>query len=239
MKMLYNIVQYLLVGDYMNYISVAIDGPAGAGKSSISKELAKKLNYVYVDTGAIYRALAYTALKNNLDTKLDVEKISALVLKTEIDLKYIDGVQHIFVDNNDVTGFIRTPEVSKGASDVSAIPQVREALLAIQRNIAHQNNVLMDGRDIGTVVLPDATIKIFLTATIEERAKRRYKEMVEKGIDCNFDDIKADIAYRDNQDSNRAVAPLKPAEDSTIFDNSNYSFEESVNYLYNLIKEKI
>jgi len=229
----------LLVGDFLNYISVAIDGPAGAGKSSISKELAKKLNFVYVDTGAIYRALAYTALKNNMDTKLDVEKISDLVIKTKIDLKYVDGVQHIFVDNSDVTDFIRTPEVSKGASDVSAIPKVREALLSIQRNIAHQNNVLMDGRDIGTVVLPDATIKIFLTASIEERAKRRYKEMLEKGIECNFDDIKTDIAYRDDQDSNRAVAPLKPAVDSVIFDNSDYNFEESVNYLYNLIKEKI
>ena len=229
----------MLVGDFLNYISVAIDGPAGAGKSSISKELAKKLNFVYVDTGAIYRALAYTALKNNMDTKLDVEKISDLVIKTKIDLKYVDGVQHIFVDNSDVTDFIRTPEVSKGASDVSAIPKVREALLSIQRNIAHQNNVLMDGRDIGTVVLPDATIKIFLTASIEERAKRRYKEMLEKGIECNFDDIKTDIAYRDDQDSNRAVAPLKPAVDSVIFDNSDYNFEESVNYLYNLIKEKI
>ena len=223
----------------MNYISVAIDGPAGAGKSSISKELAKKLNFVYVDTGAIYRALAYTALKNNMDTKLDVEKISDLVIKTKIDLKYVDGVQHIFVDNSDVTDFIRTPEVSKGASDVSAISKVREALLSIQRNIAHQNNVLMDGRDIGTVVLPDATIKIFLTASIEERAKRRYKEMLEKGVECNFDDIKTDIAYRDDQDSNREVAPLKPAVDSVIFDNSDYNFEESVNYLYNLIKEKI
>ncbi len=223
----------------VNYISIAIDGPAGAGKSSISKELAKKLNYIYVDTGAIYRSLAYTALKNKLNTKTDIEKISDLARECKIDLKYIDNVQHIFVDNNDVTGFIRTPEVSKGASDVSAIPQVREALLSIQRDIASKNNVLMDGRDIGTVVLPDATIKLFLTASIDERAKRRYKEMMEKGVKCNFDDIKADIAYRDDQDSNRPVAPLKPADDSVIFDNSNYNFEESVEYLYKLIKEKI
>ena len=236
---MYNIVNNLLVGDCMNYISVAIDGPAGAGKSSISKELAKKLNFIYVDTGAIYRALAYTAIKNNLDTKLDVEKISVLVLKSKIDLKYIDDVQHIFVDGDDVTAFIRTPEVSKGASDVSAIPQVRKALLSIQRDIADKNNVLMDGRDIGTVVLPNATIKIFLTASIDERANRRYKEMIEKGVECNFEDIKADITYRDEQDSNRPVAPLKPAEDSVIFDNSKYNFEESVDYLYKLIKEKI
>lgn len=223
----------------MNYISVAIDGPAGAGKSSISKELAKRLNFIYVDTGAIYRSLAYTALKLGFDTKLDTDKISDLSNNCNIELKYIDNVQHIFVDGDDVTGYIRTPEVSKGASDVSAIPKVRDALLSIQRNIAKTNNVLMDGRDIGTVVLPDATIKIFLTASIEERANRRYKEMVEKNIDCNYDDIKADIAYRDEQDSNRPVAPLKPAEDSEIFDNSNYNFEESVDYLYKLIKEKI
>ena len=223
----------------MNYISIAIDGPAGAGKSSISKELAKKLNYIYVDTGAIYRSLAYTALKNNLNTKTDIKKISELAKKCIIDLRYIDNVQHIFVDNNDVTDFIRTPDVSKGASDVSAISEVRESLLSIQRNIANKNNVLMDGRDIGTVVLPNATIKIFLTASIDERAKRRYKEMLEKGVKCNFDNIKADIAYRDDQDSNRPVAPLKPAQDSIIFDNSNYSFEESVEYLYKIIKEKI
>ena len=223
----------------MNYISVAIDGPAGAGKSSISKELAKKLNFIYVDTGAIYRSLAYTALKKGYNTKTDSDKISTLSVECRIELKYIDGIQHIFVDDSDVTDYIRTPEVSKGASDVSAIPAVRDALLSIQRSIASKNNVLMDGRDIGTVVLPNATIKIFLTASIDERAKRRYKEMLEKGVECNFDDIKADIAYRDEQDSNRPVAPLKPAEDSVIFDNSNYSFAESVDYLYNLIKEKM
>ena len=212
----------------MNYISVAIDGPAGAGKSSISKELAKKLNFIYVDTGAIYRSLAYTALKLGLDTKKDADKIADLASRCKIELKYIDGVQHIFVDENDVTDYIRTPQVSNGASDVSAIPKVREALLSIQRNIADTNNILMDGRDIGTVVLPNATIKIFLTASIDERAKRRYKEMIEKGVECNFEDIKTDIAYRDEQDSNRPVAPLKPADDSVIFDNSIYTFEESV-----------
>lgn len=223
----------------MNYISVAIDGPAGAGKSSISKELAKRLNYIYVDTGAIYRSLAYTALKFGYDIKNDKNKVIDLANSCKIELKYIDGVQHIFVDNNDVSGYIRTPEVSKGASDISAIPEVRNALLSIQRNIANNNNVLMDGRDIGTVVLPNATIKIFLTASIEERAKRRYKELIEKGVECNFDDIKNDIAYRDEQDSNRPVAPLKPAKDSVIFDNSNYNFEKSVEYLYKLIKENV
>jgi len=223
----------------MNYISVAIDGPAGAGKSSISKALAKRLNFIYVDTGAIYRALAYTSINSGYDTKKDIDLIAELANKCKIELKYIDSVQHIFVNEKDVTDYIRTSEVSKGASDVSAIPAVRDALLSIQRNIANSNNILMDGRDIGTVVLPDATFKIFLTASIDERAKRRYKEMLEKGIECNFDDIKANIAYRDEQDSNRPVAPLKPAEDSVIFDNSNYTFEESVEYLYKLIKENV
>ena len=223
----------------MNYTSVAIDGPAGAGKSSISKELAKKLNYIYVDTGAIYRSLAYTAINCGYNTKKDVDKIADLANKCKVELKYINSVQHIFVDGNDVSEYIRTPEVSRAASDVSAIPAVRDALLSIQRNIAKTNNVLMDGRDIGTVVLPNATIKIFLTASIEERAKRRYKELTEKGVECNFEDIKKDIAYRDEQDSNRPVAPLKPAEDAVIFDNSDLDFGQSVEYLYKMIKENV
>ena len=222
----------------MSYISVAIDGPAGAGKSSISKELAKRLNFIYVDTGAIYRSLAYTALKLGFDTKNDLDKIIDLANNCKIEIKYIDAIQHIFVDGDDVTSYIRTPEVSIGASDVSAIPGVRDALLSIQRNIASVNNVLMDGRDIGTVVLPNATVKIFLTASISERAKRRYKEMLEKGLECNYENIMNDISYRDYQDSNRSVAPLKPADNSIIFDNSNYTFEESVDNLYKLIKEK-
>ena len=188
------------VGDNVSYISIAIDGPAGAGKSSVSKSLAFKLGFVYVDTGAIYRSIAYTAIKLGLDTKVDVEKIAELANKSTVDIKYIDGVQHIFVDGDDVTDYIRTPEVSKGASDVSAIPAVRDALLFIQRNIADNNNVIMDGRDIGTVVLPDATVKIFLTASVKNRAERRYKEMTEKGVECNLDEIMAEISYRDEQD---------------------------------------
>lgn len=221
----------------MKYISIAIDGPAGAGKSSISKEVAKRLNFIYVDTGAIYRSLAYISLKNCYDTKKDLSEIVELAKKCQFELKYIDKVQHIYVDGYDVSDYIRTPEVSKGASDVSAIPEVREILLSIQREMAEKNNVIMDGRDIGTVVLPNATLKIFLTASIEERSKRRYKEMLEKGVECNFEEIKKDIAYRDEQDSNRAVAPLKPAIDSVIFDNSNFTYEQSVDYLCKLIKE--
>ncbi|MBQ6908226.1 MAG: (d)CMP kinase [Clostridia bacterium] len=222
----------------MNYISVAIDGPAGAGKSSISKELARRLNFIYVDTGALYRSLAYVALKENLNTKTDIDKISKLADNTTFSIKYIDGIQHLFANENDITDYIRTAEVSKGASDVSAIPHVRQSLLEIQRNMAKTSNVIMDGRDIGTVVLPNASIKIFLTASIDERAKRRYKEMTEKGIKTDFELIKSDIIYRDEQDSNRPVAPLKPAEDSILFDNSNYNFEQSVEYLYNIIKER-
>ena len=221
----------------MKYISVAIDGPAGAGKSSVSKKLAEKLGFIYVDTGAIYRAVAYTSIKAGFDTKIDAEKIVELTNSSDVSIKYIDGAQHIFVNGEDVTAFIRTPEVSKGASDVSAIPGVRAALLNIQRNLAATNNVIMDGRDIGTVVLPHATVKIFLTASIEERANRRYKEMLEKGIECKYEDIKADIAYRDHQDSNRPVAPLKPSEESVIFDNSDCDFEQSVASLYQIIEE--
>lgn len=221
----------------MSYISVAIDGPAGAGKSSISKKLAEMLGYVYVDTGAIYRSIAYEAIKFGYDIKIDAENITELTNECNIDIKYINSSQHIFVNGSDVTSCIRTPEVSKAASDVSAIPGVRSALLSIQRSIADNNNVIMDGRDIGTVVLPYATVKIFLTASIEKRAERRYKELLEKGVKCNFEDIKSDIAYRDQQDSTRSVAPLKPAEDSIVFDNSEYDFEQSVDCLYKIIKE--
>lgn len=226
------------VGDNLSYVSIAIDGPAGAGKSSVSKTLASKLGFVYVDTGAIYRSIAYTAIKLGLDTKEDADKITKLANKSTVDIKYIDGVQHIFVDGDDVTNYIRTPDVSKGASDVSAIPAVRDALLNIQRSIAENNNVIMDGRDIGTVVLPDATVKIFLTASVKNRAERRFKEMTEKGIKCNLDEIMSEISYRDEQDSNRPVAPLKPAPDAIVFDNSDYNFEQSVDFLYNIIKEK-
>lgn len=223
----------------MNYISVAIDGPAGAGKSTISKAVASLLNYVYVDTGAIYRAIAYSSINNGLDTKKDIEPISELAGKCSIEIKYIDKGQRIILDGSDVSDYIRTPQISKGASDVSAIPGVRTALLNIQRDIANNNNVIMDGRDIGTIVLPDATVKIFLTASTEVRANRRYKEMLDKGIDCSFDEILKDIIYRDKQDSERDVAPLKPADDSIIFDNSDFDFEQSVNHLYKIIKENI
>lgn len=223
----------------LKYISVAIDGPAGAGKSTISKQLAKKLKFIYVDTGAIYRAIAYLAIQNSLDTKKNVKEITELAVSSEIKISYEDDIQHIYINNSDVTDFIRTPEVSVGASDVSAIPGVRDALLSIQRNLAHNNNVIMDGRDIGTVVLPDATVKIYLTASVEKRAERRYKDFLNKGLNIDIKSIREDIIYRDNQDTKREVAPLKPACDSVIFDNSNCNFDESVEYLYNIVKERI
>lgn len=223
----------------MKYVSVAIDGPAGAGKSTISKQLAKKLGFIYVDTGAIYRSIAYLAIKNSLDTKKDIKEITELANTCKIRIVYENDSQHVYINDCDVTDFIRTPDVSIGASDVSAISGVRDALLSIQRNLAQNSNVIMDGRDIGTVVLPCATVKIFLTASVERRAERRYKELVEKGVKTDIKNIKDDIMYRDKQDTERDIAPLKPAEDSVVFDNSDYNFDESVEYLYNLVKERI
>ncbi len=219
----------------MSYISVAIDGPAGAGKSSIAKAVAKKLGFIYVDTGALYRSIAFCAIKAGIDIKSNPDDAASLAEKCTLDILYKDSVQHILVDGVDVTDYIRTPEVSKGASDVSAIPRVRAALLNIQRSLAEKNSVIMDGRDIGTVVLPNADIKIFLTASVDERAKRRYKEMLEKGVECNLEDIKKDISYRDLQDSTRETAPLKPAEDSVYVDNSDITFEESVERVLDII----
>lgn len=219
----------------MSYISVAIDGPAGAGKSSVSKEVAKRLGFIYVDTGAIYRSIAYLAIKSGIDIKNCPQKAAELAQSCCITIKHIDGIQHIIINENDVTDFIRTPEVSKGASDVSAIPEVRSALLSIQRQIAENNNVIMDGRDIGTVVLPNADVKIFLTASVEERARRRYSELIEKGVECDFDKIKADIIYRDEQDSSRAAAPLKKAPDAVLIDSSNMNFERTADSIVKLI----
>ena len=179
-------------------INVAIDGPAGAGKSTVAKAVAKELNFIYVDTGALYRAIAYNAVKNGVIDSTD--DVVALLDKTKIELKYTDGVQSVFLNGEDVSPFIRTPEISMGASKVSAIPQVRAFLLDLQRNIAKENNVIMDGRDIATVVLPDADVKIFLSASAECRAQRRYKELVEKGENVTYDEVLADVNQRDYQD---------------------------------------
>ena len=219
-------------------ISVAIDGPAGAGKSSISKALAKKLEFIYVDTGALYRAIGLKFLRLGIDTKLECD-IPAILKTTKVDIKFINGEQRVFLDDEDVSELIRTPDASMMASAASAKPPVREFLLEMQRKNARENNVIMDGRDIGTVVLPNATVKIFLTASVEKRAYRRYLELQEKGNSSTYEEVLEDMKVRDYNDSNRAIAPLKPAEDSVLVDTSELNLEESIQALYNIIKEKM
>lgn len=218
-------------------INVAIDGPAGAGKSTIAKAAAKELGFIYVDTGALYRAVAYNAVKNGVID--DEQGIISMLDDTKVELKYVEGVQSVYLNGEDVSGFIRTPEISMGASKVSAIPQVREFLLNLQREIAKTNNVIMDGRDIATVVLPDAEVKIFLFASPECRAERRYKELVEKGENVSFDDVLKDVNQRDYQDSHREIAPLKPSEESIVADTSELTLQESIDLIVNTIKERI
>lgn len=218
-------------------INVAIDGPAGAGKSTIAKAAAKELGFIYVDTGALYRAVAYNAVKNGVID--DEQGIISMLDDTKVELKYVEGVQSVYLNGKDVSGFIRTPEISMGASKVSAIPQVREFLLNLQREIAKNNNVIMDGRDIATVVLPDAEVKIFLFASPECRAERRYKELVEKGENVSFDDVLKDVNQRDYQDSHREIAPLKPSEESIMADTSELTLQESIDLIVNTIKERI
>ena len=218
-------------------INVAIDGPAGAGKSTIAKAAAKELGFIYVDTGALYRAVAYNAVKNGVID--DEQGIISMLDDTKVELKYVEGVQSVYLNGEDVSGFIRTPEISMGASKVSAIPQVREFLLNLQREIAKTNNVIMDGRDIATGVLPDAEVKIFLFASPECRAERRYKELVEKGENVSFDDVLKDVNQRDYQDSHREIAPLKPSEESIMADTSELTLQESIDLIVNTIKEKI
>lgn len=219
-------------------ISVAIDGPAGAGKSSISRKVSGELGFIYVDTGALYRSIAYTLNAKGITTE-EIDKIEATLKETRIDIKFIDGEQHVMVNEQDVSSEIRTAEISMLASAFSALPIVREYLLGLQRRMAEENNVIMDGRDIGTVVLPNATVKIFLTADPEDRAKRRYDEMIEKGMTANYDDVLEDIKKRDYNDSHRPVAPLKPAEDSIVVNTTGNTFEQSVEQLANIIKSNI
>lgn len=227
--------EYLREVYYM--FNVAIDGPAGAGKSTIAKAAAKELGFIYVDTGALYRAIAYNAVtKGVID---DTQKIIDMLTDTNVELKYVDGVQAVYLNGDDVSAYIRTPEISMGASKVSAIPQVREFLLNLQRDIAQKNNVIMDGRDIATVVLPNADVKIFLFASPECRAQRRYKELMEKGEDVTLEDVLADVNQRDYQDSHREIAPLKPSEDSVMADTSKLNLEESIQLIIDIIKERI
>ena len=219
-------------------ISVAIDGPAGAGKSTISKQAAKTLGFIYVDTGALYRAvgLKFSRLGFNTELNCDIEKI---LETTTVDIRFVDGVQRVFLDGEDVSELIRTPEASMMASAVSAKPPVRAFLLEMQRKLARENNVLMDGRDIGTVVLPDATVKIFLTASAESRAERRYKELIEKGMSVTYEEVYEDMVQRDYNDMNRATAPLKQADDAILADTSGFEFEQSLELILKIINEGI
>ena len=216
--------------------AIAIDGPAGAGKSSIAKILAKRMGYIYVDTGALYRAVGYFVVSRNISTT-NSDAVVACLDSVDVQMKYVDGQQRVFTNGEDVTDKIRTPEISMAASNVSAIPKVREFLFDLQQDIAKNNNVVMDGRDIGTVVLPNADVKIFLTASPEERAKRRYKELIEKGQSAVFEEVLADVITRDHNDSTRATAPLKQADDAVLIDTSDLDFEQSVEALYKIAKE--
>ena len=219
-------------------INVAIDGPSGAGKSTISRAIAKELGYIYIDTGAMYRSLAYKALSLNIDIKESEEEILKMLDSTSLDIVYKNGEQRMMLDGNDVSDFIRTPSVSLGASAISAIPGVRMWLLDLQRNLAANNNCLMDGRDIGTSVLPDANVKIFLTASPEARAKRRYDELLEKGENVTFEEVFNDMITRDKNDSTRKCSPLKKADDAVVVDTSELNFEESVMAIKAVIAEK-
>mgnify|MGYP004456842281 FL=1 len=220
-------------------IAIAIDGPAGAGKSSLSKEVAKELSFIYVDTGALYRTIGLAASRKGLK-KDDKAEIISMLNDIDVKLSFNDeGTQIVLLNGEDVSSFIRTPEASMFASAVSAIPEVRAFLLDLQRNMAKSDNVIMDGRDIGTVVLPDAKIKIFLTASPEKRAMRRHKENIEKGIDSTYEEVLKDVNQRDYQDSHREIAPLKPAEDSVLVDTSDYDFEGSKGLLLKVIKERM
>lgn len=222
----------------MKTVNIAIDGPAGAGKSSLAKAVAAKLGYTYIDTGALYRAFAFKAIRLGLHIS-DIKAIKQMLLQTKISFRHINGVQCVYVDGEDVTGKIRTNEISSAASAVSAIPDVRTFLLGLQRDIAAQENIVMDGRDIGTVVLPDADIKIFLTASAEDRAKRRYDEQKNSAGSVSYEEILSTMMIRDKNDSERAVAPLKPASDAIILDNSGFEPQQTLESALKIIENKI
>lgn len=221
----------------MGYISVAIDGPSGAGKSTVARAAAAKLGYVYVDTGAMYRAIGLAVCRRGISGD-DIAGIVATLPTVELAIRYQDGEQHILLCGEDVSDAIRTPEIAKYASQVSAVPEVRAFLLETQRNMAKNGNILMDGRDIGTVILPDAPVKIFLTASDEARAQRRYLELCEKGQQVTFDQVLHDIRQRDLQDSTRAVAPLKQADDAVLLNTSDISLEQSIEAVLRIIRER-
>lgn len=221
------------------FYSIAFDGPSGAGKSSLAKRVAAEFGFIYVDTGAIYRTVGLAAYRAGIDRK-DENAVAALLPKLDIKMGYNDeGEQRMFLNGEDVSTQIRMPEISICASDVAALPSVRAFLLGLQRKTAEENNVIMDGRDIGTVVLPDADLKVFLTASAEARANRRLLELTAKGVNAGYDDVLRDIMYRDEQDSARASAPLKQAEDAILADTTELDFEESFRLLCDIVVNKL
>lgn len=219
-------------------VSVAIDGPAGAGKSTLARRLAAELGYIYVDTGAMFRTIGLYALRAGKDPK-DNEAVNALLPEISLKFAFIEGEQHIYLNGEDVSTAIRTEEVGMAASAVGANPEVRAFLLGMQRDMAKTQDVLMDGRDIGTVVLPDATVKIFLTASPEARATRRWKEYQQKGVEVSYEEVLADVRQRDYQDTHRAAAPLRQADDAQLLDTSEMNFEQSLEAMKKMIVEKI
>lgn len=218
-------------------INIAIDGPAGAGKSTIAKKLAKELGFVYVDTGAMYRSMGLYFLRKGVDGK-NQAAIQAGCPEISVSIQYENGEQQVLLNGENVSGLIRTEEVGKMASTISAYGFVRDTLTELQRNLARTQNVIMDGRDIGTCILPNADVKIYLTASVECRATRRYKELLGRGVDANYDEIAADIAKRDEQDMNREVAPLRQAEDAVLVDSSDMNIDEVVEAIRKIYQEK-
>ena len=222
----------------MKSFDVAIDGPSGAGKSSLARRCAAELGFLYVDTGAIYRTVGLAALRRGIDRK-DEQAVAAILPELEIRMGYENGEQRMFLNGEDVSGEIRLPEISMCASDVSAHAAVRDFLMEMQRKLARENCVIMDGRDIGTVVLPDAKLKIYLTASPEARAERRMKELQAKGLEQPFEEVLRDIIRRDEQDMNREVAPLRRAEDAVLVDTTDIGFDESFALLCTIIRQRM
>lgn len=220
-------------------INIAIDGPGGAGKSTVARTVAANLGFIYVDTGAIYRAIGLKFVRTG--KPFTDENIISVLPGTKLSLSYVGGEQHIIIDGEDVSSLIRTQEISSAASKVSAVPEVRAFLLDIQRDMAKKNNVIMDGRDVGTVILPNADVKIFLTASAEIRARRRHLELVEKGLETpeTFERVLKEVVERDKADSERATAPLKKADDAVLLDTSNLNFEQSVRAVTDIIRRKV
>lgn len=221
-----------------NYTSIAIDGPSGAGKSTLARALAERIGFLYVDTGALYRAVGLATLRAGKDPK-NLEQVAALLPDIKLSLAHEGGVQQVYLGEEDVSAAIRGEEVGLAASDVSAHPPVRAFLLETQRRLSRENNVIMDGRDIGTVVLPAADIKIFLTATPEERARRRYEEILARGEKANYDLVLKDIEQRDYNDSHRAAAPLRRADDAIEVVTTGFTFEQSLELLLSVIQERL